>query len=337
MQNLTNPLDVLVERLLNIDTLRVGVRELRDGEVVFVADSRLNAELFGATPEQTRGRTGHELGLPPSVIDACTALIASAVETERPTTGTIVCTAADRARDLQCTVVPVPGSTRQLVFVEEARAACEPVVAALVHELGNPLLAVTANIDVALRRLERGAGSADVIDAVADARTAAGQACDVLATMRALSYPSETSVTTPVRELIEAAIAALPDAEAPRVVVDGELPDREVVTGRSAARQIVVNLMRNAIEASGGGAAVRVSARLDGERAIVAIRDDGAGIDPELAPRLFTAFATGRRGGTGLGLFISRALAERIGARVEVRNRDDAAGAVAEVALRVAA
>jgi C4-dicarboxylate-specific signal transduction histidine kinase len=121
--------------------------------------------------------------------------------------------------------------------------------------------------------------------------------------------------------------------------VHGPLPDVEAVTGRSAARQILVNLVRNAVAAvrlAGVAAPVELGARVEGGAIVVSIRDRGAGIEPGLAPRLFAPFASGRADGIGLGLFVSRALAERIGAGVELRNRDDGPGAIALLTLRAA-
>jgi hypothetical protein len=321
-----NALETLIESLLDSESLKVGLRELRDdGEVVYLADSRSTAELLGVTPEAMRGRTSSEL-LPGPAGAACKAMIADVVATNAPTTRAI----EFDGRDLRCTVVPVAGDRpRQLVFVEEVKEGQEPVFAALVHELGNPLIAVIANLDHVLRALARGADRDDVLAALADARTAADHASDVLATMRALAYPREGAAALPL-----ASLAHVPGA---RVV--GDVPAVDVIAGRSAARQILANLIANATRANaraGAPGLPELRAREDDGHVVVTITDDGLGIDPAIASRLFTPFATASSGGTGLGLYISRALAERIGARVSLRDRDDGArGAVAELILRV--
>lgn len=58
---------------------------------------------------------------------------------------------------------------------------------------------------------------------------------------------------------------------------------------------------------------------------MVAVRDTGPGIDPDLMPRLFTKFAT--RPGTGLGLYISKSIIEAHGGRIWAQNDADGIGA----------
>jgi signal transduction histidine kinase len=64
------------------------------------------------------------------------------------------------------------------------------------------------------------------------------------------------------------------------------------------------NLARNAIEAMPEGGKLTVTVDRDGDNLIIAVKDTGSGVPPELQPRLFELFATGKKGGTGLGLAI---------------------------------
>jgi signal transduction histidine kinase len=71
--------------------------------------------------------------------------------------------------------------------------------------------------------------------------------------------------------------------------------------------------------------------RIDGEdkgKAIVSISDNGEGIDPQIVPRLFNKFATkSEKGGTGLGLFISKSIIEAHGGKIWAENNKDGKGA----------
>jgi len=71
----------------------------------------------------------------------------------------------------------------------------------------------------------------------------------------------------------------------------------------------VDNLLLNAIEASPPGGKIALSAWREEKSAIIRIQDEGPGVDPSLAPRLFEPFVTGRAEGTGLGLAIVREIA----------------------------
>ncbi|HEX8685873.1 MAG TPA: ATP-binding protein, partial [Pyrinomonadaceae bacterium] len=77
----------------------------------------------------------------------------------------------------------------------------------------------------------------------------------------------------------------------------------EVATDEAMVRQILDNLLSNALDAlGGGGGSVRVSTVLDGERVRVEVEDSGAGIQPETLARVFDPFFTTKDPGRGAGL-----------------------------------
>jgi signal transduction histidine kinase len=101
----------------------------------------------------------------------------------------------------------------------------------------------------------------------------------------------------------------------------------EVDLAEGEVKQILYNLIRNAIQASPSGEAVVVRAeRLGGEIA-VSVEDRGPGIPPDVAPRIFDPFFTtkqaGPEGGMGLGLSVSRSLIESMGGRIDVSSEED--------------
>ena len=89
-----------------------------------------------------------------------------------------------------------------------------------------------------------------------------------------------------------------------------------------ALNQVFLNLVKNAAEAFNGGAgSIWVSARQEGNFVVVAIRDDGPGIDPALRERLFDAFLTTKGdAGTGLGLAICKRIVEEHDGRLELHS-----------------
>ncbi|MCB9534191.1 MAG: HAMP domain-containing histidine kinase [Myxococcales bacterium] len=81
-------------------------------------------------------------------------------------------------------------------------------------------------------------------------------------------------------------------------------------------RQVVVNLVRNAVQALRGSEDKRIRvvvAPTAGRGATVTVEDSGPGVQADMAARLFEPFVSGRDGGTGLGLSISRRIARRHG------------------------
>jgi signal transduction histidine kinase len=85
--------------------------------------------------------------------------------------------------------------------------------------------------------------------------------------------------------------------------------------------QVFVNLLINAIEAmpQGGTVEVTLDAQPSDATIRLTIRDSGQGIPPELVPRLFEPFASGKERGTGLGLAVSRRILEEHGGTITIR------------------
>ncbi len=109
-----------------------------------------------------------------------------------------------------------------------------------------------------------------------------------------------------------------------RCELASEFPET-VITDPLRLRQILVNLVGNAVKFTDAGE-VRVSAAMDGEMLRVSVRDTGVGMTPEQIGRLFAAFTqadtsmTRRFGGTGLGLTISKNLAQQLGGDIKVTS-----------------
>ena len=65
----------------------------------------------------------------------------------------------------------------------------------------------------------------------------------------------------------------------------------------------------------------------DNNQVFISIKDTGAGVDPEILPKLFTKFATRSYKGTGLGLFLSKSIVEAHGGKIWAKNNNDGRGA----------
>jgi len=120
----------------------------------------------------------------------------------------------------------------------------------------------------------------------------------------------------------EIALEALQDA-AGRVRIDVEAPHRtELVAVEAELKAVLQALVVNACEASPAGGRVVVRVAADGDGARLEIDDEGPGIAPEVAARLFAPHVTTKPHGSGMGLYLARRLAEsRYGGGVEVGAR----------------
>ncbi len=99
-----------------------------------------------------------------------------------------------------------------------------------------------------------------------------------------------------------------------------------VEADRMRVSQVLSNLLNNAVKFTKQGT-VYISAENKDGQLMVSVKDTGAGIDPEIMPRLFTKFTTKSQTGTGLGLFISKSIIEAHGGRIWTESNKGGKGA----------
>ncbi|MFI0453003.1 ATP-binding protein [Actinomadura sp. 6N118] len=125
-----------------------------------------------------------------------------------------------------------------------------------------------------------------------------------------------------VRKVIAGRVAAGDAEERFRFDTRGELPDMWLDPDK--IDQILGNLVENAVRHGAGTVTIVVEPDAHKEGAAVSVRDEGEGIPPEAADRVFRQFWRGpggnRRGGTGLGLYIVKGLVEAHGGAIAVRR-----------------
>ena len=192
----------------------------------------------------------------------------------------------------------------------------------LAHELNQPLAAI-ANYARGCQRLLDMPGStpsAQLKDALAEMAQQSLRAGDIIRHLREFVSRggTEKSITN-VRKLIEeaGALALVGSREQDvRSVFDFAADTGNVLVDRIQIQQVLINLMRNAIEAMRASAwrELVVSTRLDGENhVVIEVADTGPGISEDIAARLFQPFVTSKPNGMGIGLSISRRIVEAHG------------------------
>lgn len=228
----------------------------------------------------------------------------------------------------------------ELIHVSRLTSMGE-MASALAHELNQPLSAIASYMKGSVRLLDSGAPD---LQRVRTALTAAGEqalrAGEIIRRLRAFVGKGEAAMRIEaLPKLVEEAGAlAMMGARDSGVRLEFRLSPEAglVLADKVQVQQVVLNLMRNAVEAM-ADSRVRelcVESRPLGEDQVeVLISDTGPGLAPEVLDRLFQPFVTTKAEGMGVGLSICRTIIEAHGGELSARNRPEG-GAVFRFTLR---
>jgi signal transduction histidine kinase/CheY-like chemotaxis protein len=223
---------------------------------------------------------------------------------------------------------------------EAANRSKDEFLAMLAHELRNPLFAVCNALEVA-RKSEENREPALAI-ATRQADQLGRLVDDLLDVARIQSGKIELRrETIELVKVLERALDAVRiELETRGHHLEFRRETQLAVDGDEARlAQVFGNLLSNAVKYTPSGGRIEVTARHEGQEAVVRVRDDGTGIAPELLPRVFELFTQGSQGldravgGLGIGLTVTRRLVELHGGRVEARSAGVGLGAEFEVRL----
>jgi len=206
----------------------------------------------------------------------------------------------------------------------ERIAAWREVARRLAHEIKNPLTPIAMSVETL--RDAHAAGRADFGEIFDEGTQAIGEEVrrlkrivEEFSRFARLPAPERTPVAPD--DLVGSVLALFPSAPA------GVTLRRELAPGlppvwadRDQALQVLLNLVRNALDAMPGGGQLSLGARLDGGEVAITVSDTGPGIAAEDLPHLFEPYFTRKEGGTGLGLAIAQRIAEEHGGRLEVAS-----------------
>ena len=291
--------------------------------------NRAGEQLIGQPSERALGRTAAELGLE----DCLEGETARTVDrTFRGQAGRWGIRRSEFRKDgLPHQLLVIGDLSRALR--EEERQAWQRLVRVLGHELNNSLAPVQSIADSLATMLKRQPRPPDwEQDVATGVRVIADRAESLSRFMRDYSrlarlpkpQPREVEIGTLIRN-----VAAL-EKRLPVAVEAG--PPITLALDPDQFDQLLINLVKNAVDASletSGG--VTVGWERNSHSVDVYVRDEGPGIMN--SANLFVPFFTTKQGGTGIGLALSRQIAEAHGGNITIENRRDRRGAEARVRL----
>ena len=195
------------------------------------------------------------------------------------------------------------------------------VASCLAHEVKNPLSSIKTIATVMSEQESLESSQRD------DLRLVLGEVDRLTAcTNQLLGFARPADPEQPCRslaEVLEATVRFLSHvARQNSVEIHTQLDSDRVglPSDENAVREIVFNLLRNSIEATGDGGRVDVGCRRNGRTVIATFTDDGPGIAPEIQDKLFEPFATTKGEGTGLGLYIVRRRVQELGGEIRCQT-----------------
>jgi len=209
-------------------------------------------------------------------------------------------------------------------------AALGQMSAAIAHEINQPLAAMrtfmaSAKIFAQRENFSQVGRNLDLIAGLAE------RMASITGHLKTFARKSDHGARELVK--VEAAIAGTlllleSQIAAAGVRLDLDIaPDLHVTGNTVQLEQVILNLMRNALDAVAGrpNAWIRISARAAADTVFVAVSDNGPGIAPELINRIFDPFFTtkGVGDGLGLGLSVSYGIVQDFGGRIGARNRPE--------------
>jgi signal transduction histidine kinase len=206
---------------------------------------------------------------------------------------------------------------------QEERARREELASSaksFAHEVRNPLSAISAAAQVIARpncdepqrmRLAR------AIDG--EATRVAGLVQEYVERREVRSPPSMVDVTALLHEVVDVNLMTSPARARVTVQVDPTLP--HVRADGARLKQVVLNLVLNAVKATDGGGAIALEARPDAGGVALRVSDTGCGIAAADLPRIFEETFSTRQGG-GLGLPIARRIVELHGGAIRVESTE---------------
>jgi signal transduction histidine kinase len=233
---------------------------------------------------------------------------------------------AERTRELQ--------ETQAHLLHQEKMAAFGLLAAGIAHEVGNPLTSISSLVQI-LQRRENDGYTQEKLNLVS------GQLQRIQTTLRELINFSRPASSQRARitlgEILDEAlnIAKYYQRTKSRVIELRLPPDLPPLVGvKDQLVQVFLNLVLNGIDVTARGGRIDVTGAANGNSVLVTVQDNGMGIRPEHAERVFQPYFTTKKHGTGLGLFVTRTLVEDHGGTVTFESTPDR-GTVFRVVLPI--
>jgi two-component system, NtrC family, nitrogen regulation sensor histidine kinase NtrY len=289
--------------------------------------NRAGEALLGGTTDELRGRRAAELGLGRMLAEPSGRIV------------THVFPGGSGRWEVRRRSFREGGKPSELLVIselsralrEEERQAWQRLVRVIGHELNSSLAPIKSMAGTLRKLIRREPAPADWRDDANSGLTIIHDRAESLERFMG-AYARLARLPPPTRRETDfaALVGRVASLQAGRVDIEGG-PSVRLSIDPDQIEQVLINLLRNGVEAAGEGGTVRIDWHNEEDRLMVEVVDDGPGL--ARTDNLWVPFFTTKPGGTGIGLVLSREIVENHGGAITLENRSSVRGCIARVSL----
>ena len=209
--------------------------------------------------------------------------------------------------------------------------AVRDLAAGVAHEIGNPLNAISLNLQLLAREFRREPDEdrrARLLHDIATSQNEVKRLEGIIKGFLSALRPAKLnlvpgSLVDPLTDTLDALKAQFEDR---RIQTQLNLPSAlpTVLVDRAQMEQVFFNLIKNALEAMKDGGDLDIEVGADDRDVHVVIRDNGSGMDAATLAHIFEPYKTSKEHGSGLGLMLSRRIVHAHGGEIDVESKPGA-------------
>jgi signal transduction histidine kinase len=216
---------------------------------------------------------------------------------------------------LEQTIQQLKDTESQLVQTEKL-ASLGRLSAGIIHEINNPLNFATTGL-FTLRskaRLLAAEQQSDYNEILKDVEDGISRVKAIVSDLHSFTHPGGSLAldSIPVSDAVISALRFVAQESKERIIIQTNLADRQTVwANKNKLIQVLINLLENSLDAvhrkqfKDGRPAIVITGRVEGNKSLLIVRDNGIGIDPQHLDKVFDPFFTTKDVGEGMGLGLS--------------------------------